>query len=239
MLVGAAEVEVRAPGVVEKNADGAAGVHVEEERHVLVDGIGRLLPTEGVGIPHGERLAAAIERPGLIAEAKEVIGEGATLADREAGAVPEHGRGVLLQDVARGVADGQLELAVHGDAERGGVEAVVVGGDGGAAGPGAGQHGPRGVLGFRSPAPHADAQDVVAERGELERGAVRFGDEAVRVGRDLLGRCGGCREDGADCQKLCRRLPRVALFHPRPSMVPRTVLGYGFRAIRSSQSVAF
>ena len=105
--VGAAEVEVGAEGVVEEDAEGVAVVEVEEEGDVLVDGVGGLLPAEGVGVPHGEGLAAAIERAGLVAEAEEVVVEGAGLGDGEAVALPLDGGGVLLEDGAGEVGDGE------------------------------------------------------------------------------------------------------------------------------------
>ena len=118
-----------------------------------------------------------------------MVSEGAALADGEAMAVPIGGGGVLLQDVAFGIADGELEALVDGDAEGGGAEAVVFGGDGGAAGAGVGEHGPGGVLGGGCAAPHADAEDVVAEGGDFERDTVGLGGEAVGVGRQALRPC--------------------------------------------------
>jgi hypothetical protein len=75
-------------------------VDVQKKRDGLVDRIGRLLPAEGVGVPHGKRLTAAIQRSRLISQSEEVIAEAALLADGKARSIPEHGGRVLLQNVA-------------------------------------------------------------------------------------------------------------------------------------------
>ncbi len=95
-----AKVEEGAPGVIEENADGLAGAEFQEKRDAFVDGIGGILPSEGIGVPHGVALAGAVERAGLVAKAKEVGVLILALIDAEVIAIPSDGLGVLLDDLA-------------------------------------------------------------------------------------------------------------------------------------------
>ena len=96
-------------------------------------------------------------------------------------------------------------MVVDADAEGFGGEAVGLGGDGGAAGAGGGEDGPGGVLGHGVAAPEADAEGVVAERGELEGGAVGGGGEAAGGGGELLGAQGdGRREEREESEVQAR-----------------------------------
>ena len=165
-----AEVEEGAEGVVEEDAEGAGGSVVDEEGDGFVDGVGGLLPTEGVGVPHDEGAAGAVEGAGLVAEAEEVRVDGFLLIDGEAGAAPLDGAGVLLEDGSAEVGDGEAEVGGEGDAEGGGLKAGGGGRylDGGGAG--FREDGPGGVFGELAGVGGADAEDVVAEGGDLEDG---------------------------------------------------------------------
>ena len=107
-----AKVEVRPPRIVQEDADGSTAVYVEKEGDALIERVGRLLPVELIGVPHGESLAATVERAWLISQAEEVIVVAALLGYLEAVSIPSHGGGVLLQHVAFGIRDGELEAFV-------------------------------------------------------------------------------------------------------------------------------
>ena len=97
---------------------GSPCVEIHKKRNGLVDGIGRLLPTEVVGVPHDKGLPGAIERAGLIPEAEEMVFRGLLFADFEAGAVPRRRCGVALQQVTGQVGDGKAQIWRDGNAER-------------------------------------------------------------------------------------------------------------------------
>src|SRR5258708_2774117 len=65
-----AEIKAGSISVVEENAVCRAVAKREQERDVFVKRIGGLLPSEGVGVPHGEREIAVVHRPGLVSQAK-------------------------------------------------------------------------------------------------------------------------------------------------------------------------
>jgi hypothetical protein len=67
--IGASEVEIRAPGVIEKETQRATVIHVDEERDALIGGIGRCLPAEGVGVSLRKGFTRKIEGAGLVAKA--------------------------------------------------------------------------------------------------------------------------------------------------------------------------
>src|SRR5947207_11933131 len=93
----ATEVEERAPGVVEENAECAAFAIVDEVRDALINGVGGLLPAECIGIPHREGLADTIKRARLVAEAEEMgVGE-FLLVNMEALTMPFDRAGILLE----------------------------------------------------------------------------------------------------------------------------------------------
>src|SRR5262249_22984433 len=108
-----AEVEGGAKRVVHENAVGIAFAQGEVKRNGLVEGVGRFLPAEGVGVPVGEGGAASIEGACLVAEAVVVLVVGNLLVDVEAaGRVDRH-------RVARVVFGNHLSGRVdEGEAER-------------------------------------------------------------------------------------------------------------------------
>ena len=204
-----AEVEEGAEGVVEEDAEGAGGAVVDEEGDGFVDGVGGLLPAEGVGVPHGEGAASAVEGAGFVAEAEEVgVGE-FVLVDDEAVAAPLDGAGVLLEDGSVEVGDGEAEVGGEGDAEGFGLEASGGGGDCDGGGAGFGEDGPGGVFGELAGVSGADAEDVVAEGGDLEDGGAGGELDSVGEGFELggAGSLGGGGE--AKAQRILRRIARA------------------------------
>ena len=161
-------------------------IHVDEVRNALVDRVRRLLPAERVGVPHGERLTAAVERAGLVAETEEVVVKCAGLAHGEARAVPLDRRGVALQDVALHVGHGELQLGVDADAQRFCGEAVGFVHDCNDCCARFRQNGPGCVFGFIVGSPCAHAEHVVAECGDLQRCPVCRGGYAICRARELL-----------------------------------------------------
>jgi len=193
VLVGAlaAEVKEGAEGVVKEDADGAAGVHFEEERNRLVDGVCGLLPTEAVGVPHGESFAVAVEGAGLVAEAEEMVVEGLGLGDGEAVGREGDGEGVGLEDVAVEIGDGEAEVGGDGDAQARGAEGVGLGCDGNARGAGVGEYGPGRVFSGMAVGEDANAEDVGSESVDSQgEGGVGEFDAGGSVG-------GGGEIDGA------------------------------------------
>ena len=73
-------------------------VEGDEERNGFVDGVGGLLEAEGVGVPDGEGLVAAIEGAGLVAEAEEVLVGLHGFVETEGRAVVLDGASVLLEE---------------------------------------------------------------------------------------------------------------------------------------------
>src|SRR5882762_3326013 len=123
------EVEEGAPRVVEEHAQRAALAIVDEVRDALVDGVGGLLPSEGIGVPHGEGFAGTIKRTGFVAEAEEVGVDEFLFVDVEAVTVPFDRAGILLKNFSGEVGDGEAKRCIARYAERSGVESHAVRGD--------------------------------------------------------------------------------------------------------------
>jgi hypothetical protein len=88
--------------------------------------------------------------------------------DAEAVARPDDGKRIALEHVAGEIGDGETQIAADRDTQSCGTEAGGLGGYGNARGAGAGQHGPRGVLGGMVRGEDADAKRIGAERVDLE-----------------------------------------------------------------------
>jgi hypothetical protein len=81
-------------------------------RDALVNGVGRLLPTEGIGIPHREGLAVTIEGARFVAEAEEVgVGE-LLLVNMEAMTLPFDRAGILLENLSGDVGDSKSKRCI-------------------------------------------------------------------------------------------------------------------------------
>ena len=86
--VALSEVEPAAPGVVEEDAVAAAfATRGDEERNALVERISGFGEAADIGVPVHERAAAAIQRPGLVAEAEVMFGLRHRLVQFEDGAI--------------------------------------------------------------------------------------------------------------------------------------------------------
>src|SRR2546427_9581149 len=85
-----AEIEAAAVGIIEENSIGRAVKQREEERNCLVQRVGGFPPTDRIGVPHGESLIAAVERPGLVAETEIELVRRHGLPDADLGTVPSH-----------------------------------------------------------------------------------------------------------------------------------------------------
>src|SRR5713226_7291962 len=69
-----AEVEPAAPSVIEPDSVTAAwSTRRDEEGNTFVQGIRRLLKAVRIGVPKSKRLAATIERTGLVAQAEKML----------------------------------------------------------------------------------------------------------------------------------------------------------------------
>src|SRR6202041_4054105 len=95
-----AEVETAAPGVVEQHAESMAGAKGYEVRNALVERVSRFLIAIGVGVPQSERLVAAIQRSGFVAEAEVMLVGWHDLADMESVSLEIDRARVLLQNVS-------------------------------------------------------------------------------------------------------------------------------------------
>src|SRR6266404_6634281 len=92
-----AEVQPAAPSVIEQDSVTAPrSTRGDEEGNTFVQGIRRFLKAVRIGVPEGKRLAAAIERTGLVAQAEKMLRLREHLAQREAVAhrVDCAGRGI-------------------------------------------------------------------------------------------------------------------------------------------------
>src|SRR5579872_6202088 len=87
-----------AVGVVEENAVAGAFAQSQHESECLIKRIGGLLPAVSIGVPHGERLIAMIERSGFIAEAKIVLVLRHRFGDGEIVAHPTYGGGIASNE---------------------------------------------------------------------------------------------------------------------------------------------
>ena len=120
-----AEIEPRAPGVVEEEAVTARAIDAEEERDRLVERVGRFLRAD-VGVPQREGLVAAVEGSSFVAEAEVVFASRHLLGDGEAAELEADGpaHGVGGDDVAGEIADDETQrIALDADFDRGGAEA--------------------------------------------------------------------------------------------------------------------
>src|SRR5260370_25493929 len=99
-----AEVEPAAPSVIEQDSVTAAwSTRGDEEGNTLVQGISRFLKVVRIGVPEGKRLAATIERTGLVAQTEKMLRLREHLAQGKAAAhhVDGAGRGIARDHVAR------------------------------------------------------------------------------------------------------------------------------------------
>src|ERR1700735_3343316 len=179
------EIEVGAKGIVEEDAEGASGAVVDEKGNALVDGVGGLLPAKGVGVPHGEGSARAIEGARLITEAEEVGIDRLLLVDDEAGAAPLDGPGILLKDGSAKIGDSEAEVSGDGYSEGGGLKAHGRRDDFDGGGASFGQHGPGGIFRKLAGVRRADAKNIIAESCHLENGRSRCEFYAIGEGFDL------------------------------------------------------
>ena len=100
--IGFTEIEDGAPGVIEEQAVVEAAGLAKVKGDGFVDGVGRLLEGKGVAVPVDEGLVAAIERPGFIAEAEDVLVVAQGFEDVEGAALGCTGS-TKLRGVAGGV----------------------------------------------------------------------------------------------------------------------------------------
>src|SRR6267142_3485467 len=84
-----AEIEPAAPRVIEQDSVTAArSTRGDEEGNTFVQGIRRFLKAVRIGVPESERLAAAIERTGLVAQTEKMLRLREHLSQRKAAAHP-------------------------------------------------------------------------------------------------------------------------------------------------------
>ena len=114
---GLAEVEGRAPGVVHEEAETLPLlIDAQHERDRLIERVGRDAEAEIVGVPQGEGFVAAVQRPGLVAEAEIMRVDRHGFAQPEA--LPQTVR-VELQRRPFGVGQHDMaRLVIDGDGQR-------------------------------------------------------------------------------------------------------------------------
>ena len=162
--VAMAEVEPAPPAIVEEQAVGPAWPAAADiEWNRFVDWVGVALEPPGVGRPIDERLAAAVEITGLVAQPENALRKRQCLAHCKTRPVEDDRRGSILEnDLARPIANRQLQsprIEMGGDGI--GDEAVVCRLGGNPRSPDVGGNRPAGV--FRKAAAAADphSQDRV------------------------------------------------------------------------------
>ncbi len=101
-----AKVEEGAIGIVKEHADSSATMHLEEERHGLVDGISRFLPAEAIRVPHHEGFTGSIKWTRLVAETEEMIIRSLLFGHAKTRAVMLHWGRIALQHVTREISNG-------------------------------------------------------------------------------------------------------------------------------------
>ena len=69
----------------------AAAVDADKERSAPVERIGGFLEPVGIGVPHGEGLATAVERAGLVAQSEDMLVGAKFLTDGEAAEIQGDG----------------------------------------------------------------------------------------------------------------------------------------------------